>query len=319
MRSPAFVDCYGLVSSRLKDWMHADIENIEIYRDEPADEDDLIYRLQGRRNVMAYMAYLSGRVLRACPDLQTVSYLSTGLATHADLAEAATLGIRIEGVKGYGDRTVAEHTITLALAALKRIAEMDRAVRAGVWELTRCEEIAGKTFGVVGLGGIGKETAKLAAALGAEVIAWTRSGIAGEAPVRLTDLQEVLARSDILTLHLALTPETKGFIDKTAINSMKPGVILVNTARAEIVNETAMMAALEIGRIGHCALDVFHTEPPPPEHPLLTATNVTLTAHSAWLSNDAIDRLLIAGFAGLRRNIAESTSKTCRPDDAEMA
>ena len=109
--------------------------------------------------------------------------------------------------------------------------------RSGNWRLMRAEEIHGSTFGVVGLGGIGRETARLANALGARTIGWSRSGSAGDAPVEMMALDEVLAHSDIVSLHLALTPETAGFIDAGALSKMKPGAILINTARAGIVEE----------------------------------------------------------------------------------
>lgn len=305
-RVPAFVDCYGDLTARFTEKMRAGVPDLEVFFDEPADEDALIERLQGRRNVLVYMGYLSARVLRSCPDLKTIAYLSTGLATHGDLEEAGRLGIRFEGVKGYGDRAVAEHAIALALAAYKRIVEMDSAVRSGNWRLMRAEEIHGSTFGVVGLGGIGRETARLANALGARTIGWSRSGLAGDAPVEMMALDQVLAQSDIVSLHLALTPETAGFIDAGALSKMKPGAILINTARAGIVEEDALISALESGHIGHCALDVFHNEPLPKNHRLTEMTNVTLTPHSGWLTTQAIDRLLLAGVNLLEKHIAET-------------
>ena len=276
LKSPAFIDCYGDLSDRLTSQMLSGLSMIEIFRDEPENEAELIRRLEGRRNVLVYMGYLSRPVLQACPDLKTVAYLATGLATHGDLDEAERLGIRIEGVKGYGDRAVAEHAIALALSAIKRIAEMDRNIRSGLWRLTRSEEISGKTFGVIGLGGIGRETARIAHALGAKVLGWSRSGNAGNSPVEMVELDQVLAHSDILSLHLGLSPQTTGFIDENAFGKMKRGVILVNTARAGIVDEAAMISALASGKVGYCALDVFHDEPVPQTNPLLAMENVVM-------------------------------------------
>lgn len=304
-RPPAFVDCYGDLTSRLTDDMLSLVPGLEVFRNEPRDEDDLIARLQGRRHALVYMGYMSGRVLRACPDLKTIAYLSTGLATHGDLAEAERLGIRFEGVKGYGDRAVAEHAITLALSGLKRIADMDREVRAGRWRLMAAEELAGKTFGVVGLGNIGAETARIADALGARVIGWSRSGKAGTAPIDMRPLEDVLAQSDILSLHLAQTAQTEGFIDAAAFGRMKRGVVLINTARAGIVEEQALLRALGDGTVSHAGLDVFHTEPLPATHPLASTDNVTLTPHSAWLTTQSVDRLMVAGLRLLARHMAE--------------
>ncbi len=282
------------------------VQGVNVFYSEPKDEDELIHRLQGRRHVLVYMGYMSERVLRSCPDLKTVAYLSSGLQTHGDLELAEELGIRFEGVKGYGDRAVAEHAVALALAGLKRIAEMDREVRANRWRLMRSEEFGGKTFGVIGLGGIGTETARIADALGATVIGWSRSDDNRGAPVKMVSLDEVLFTSDILSLHLALNLETEGFIDDAAFARMKPGVVLINTARAAIVDEKAFDKALEEGIVGHAGLDVFHCEPMAHDSPLYSLNNVTLTPHSAWLTTQAIDRLLVAGLKLLARHVGES-------------
>lgn len=281
------------------------VPGMDVYYGEPKDDGELIDRLKGRRNVLVYMGFMSERVLRACPELRTIAYLSTGLQTHGDLNVAEELGIRFEGVKGYGDRAVAEHAIALALAGLKRIAEMDREMRAGRWRLMRTEEFAGKTFGVIGLGGIGTEAARIAAALGATVIGWSRSGNSRGVPVTMLSLDEVLAASDILSLHLELNPETQGFVNRAAFSRMKPGVVLINTARAGVVDENALHSALEDGVVGHAALDVFHQEPLVSGSPLRRMDNVTLTPHSAWLTTQAIDRLLVAGLRLLARHVKD--------------
>ena len=304
-KPPAFVDCYGDMAERLTDEMFAHVPGLEVWRDAPADEDELIARLRGRRHVLVFMGYMSERVLRACPDLRTIAYLSTGLAMHGDLDVARELGIRFEGVKGYGDRAVAEHAVTLALAGLKRMAEMDRAVRGGNWRLIRAEEFRGKTFGVLGLGGIGAETARIADALGAEVIGWTPSGDPRGAPVAHLGGEEVLQRSDILSIHLAQTPETEKFLDAEALAAMKPGAVLVNTARGGLIDERALISALQNGHIGHAALDVFADEPLAADHPFCAMDQVTLTPHSAWLTTQAVDRLLVAGLDLLARHIDE--------------
>ena len=150
---PAFIDCYGDLESRLSDEHLRIVPGLQVFHSAVRDENDLIERLRGRRHVLVYMGFMSERVLGACPELKTIAYLSTGLATHGDLAEAARLGIRFDGVKGYGDRAVAEHAVAMAFAALKQLAVMDREVRVGRWRLMRGEEFAGKTFGIIGLGG----------------------------------------------------------------------------------------------------------------------------------------------------------------------
>ena len=303
---PVFVDCYGDLATRFSSDMSKIVPNLQVFFEKPVSEDILIERLQGRKNALVYMSYISSRVLKECPDLKTISYLSTGLATHGDLDIAEEMGVRFEGVKGYGDRAVAEHAIALAFAAIKRLTEMDRAVRSGNWGLMKTEEIQSKTIGIIGLGGIGLETAKISNALGARTIGWSRSRPHTDTPIKLLTLNEVLSQSDIISLHLPLTKETTGFIDSNALKKTKPGLILINTARAGIIDESALISYLNSGHIGHCALDVFHQEPLLMSNPLTEMKNVTLTPHSAWLTSQAIDRLLIAGLHLLKRHIAET-------------
>ena len=305
-KKPAFIDCYGDLADRFNDKLASTVPGLEVFYDKPANEDELIKRLQGRKNVMVYMGYMSSKVLNSCPDLKTISYLSTGLATHGDLKESAKLGIRFEGVKGYGDRAVAEHTIALAFAAIKRITEMDRTVRSGNWKLIKTEELQGKTFGVIGLGGIGLETAKIANSLGMRTLCWSRSSSKMDLPVEAVSLDQVLKQSDILSLHLPLNSETEGFINHELLSKTKPGLILINTARAEIIDQQSLLSALSSGHIGHCALDVFHQEPLAKDNDLLLMENITVSPHSAWLTTQAIDRLILAGLNLLNKHIADT-------------
>ena len=306
MKPPAFVDCYGDLADAFAAWNGPAVPGLEVIPGPAGTDEEMIRRIQGRKNVLVYMGYLSRRVLESCTNLQTVAYLSTGITTHADLAAAAERGIKIEGVENYGNHAVAEHAITLALAGLKRLAEMDRNVRAGRFVMQRSEEFRGKTFGVVGLGGIGRETAAIAAALGAQVIAWTRSGDPRGAPVRICTLDELCTEADILSLHLALSLETERILGAAHFRRMKPSLILVNTARAALIDEGELMQALRENRIAHAALDVYYEEPLPANHPILSLPNVTLTPHSAWLTSAALTRLLDEGIALLLRHIEES-------------
>jgi len=205
--------------------------------------------------------------------------------------EIEALGVKVHTIKGYGDTAVAEHAVALMLACCRDLARMDRAIRAGVWQPLEGMQIFGKTLGVIGLGGIGAEVARIAKGTGMEVVAWNRSP-RPEAGVPLIDLDQLLERSDILSLHLVLNDETRGFLDATRIARMKPGAILVNTARGALVDEAALIEALESGQIRHAGLDVFHTEPLKPDHPLARLENVTLSAHAAFRTLEASMTLL---------------------------
>jgi D-3-phosphoglycerate dehydrogenase len=168
---------------------------------------------------------------------------------------------------------------------------MDREVRAGVWIQREGMQLLGKTLGVIGLGGIGREVARIAAGMGMEVIGWNRTKRA-DPPVPLVELDTLLARSDVISLNLVLNDETRGFLSAERMARMKPGVILVNTARGALLDEAALIAALRGGHIRHAALDVFHAEPLKPDHPLAQLDNVTLSAHSAFRTVEASETLL---------------------------
>jgi D-3-phosphoglycerate dehydrogenase len=180
-------------------------------------------------------------------------------------------------------------------------------MRAGQWyPRLGGFELEGKCFGVVGTGGIGRAVARLADGIGMRVLAWNRSGVPAGLPAEAAgSIDEVVARADVLSLHVAETPETVGLLDRRRLALMRPGAILVNTGRAGLVDRQAMLEALRDGRLAHAALDVFPTEPPPADDPLLALDNVTLTPHTAWVSPEASTRLLVRGVEMLRDALAE--------------
>jgi D-3-phosphoglycerate dehydrogenase len=236
-------------------------------------------------------SYMPTDLVRQCPALKHIVFLGTGPASYMDVAEIEGLGIRVHTIKGYGDTAVAEHTIALMMACCRDLARMDRAIRSGTWAPLEGVQIFGKTLGVIGLGGIGAEVARIAKGMGMEVIAWNRTLRPGAA-VPLVDLDILLERSDVVSLNLALSEETRGFLDAARIARMKPGVILVNTARGALVDEAALIEALESGHIRHAGLDVFHAEPLSPDDPLARMENVTLSAHAAFRTLEASMTLL---------------------------
>jgi D-3-phosphoglycerate dehydrogenase len=177
---------------------------------------------------------------------------------------------------------------------------MDRAVRAGEWQPREGMQLLGKTLGVIGLGGIGREVARIAKGIGMEVIAWNRTP-RPELGVTLVDLDTLLARADVISLHLVLSEETRGFLDAERLARVKPGAILVNTARGALVEEQALIDALASGRLRHAGLDVFHAEPLKPDHPLARMANVTLTSHAAFRTREASETLLRRAIDIVRR------------------
>ena len=300
--SAVFVDCTPDISQMLSPDICAIVPEMTIYDTSPADESELISRMHPYSVVMVYMEFLSQSVLNACSELKAIVYLSTGLATHIDLEEASKLKLRIRNIKGYGDRAVAEHTIALMFAAARRLPEMNQNIRNGEWSLHKGIELQGKTLGIIGLGGIGIEVAGIARSLGMHVIGWNRSGIKSDIPCDYRELDDLMKEADVVSLHLALCDETDGLIDSRRISLMKAGAILVNTARAQLIDEQALMEAVSNGHI-IAGLDVFHQEPIPLTSSIVKSSNVVLSAHSGWYTGEAISRLLRMGFETVREEI----------------
>ena len=258
---------------------------------EPYDRARVPQLLAGYEICLDDHSYLPTEIVAQCPDLKHVVFLGTGAASYMDIDALTRLGVRVHTIKGYGDTAVAEHTIALLWAAARDIAAMDREIRGGVWQTREGVQLTGKTLGLIGLGGIGREVARIASGMGMRVLAWNRTPQA-DAPVQLVPLDELLAQSDAVSLHLVLGDETRNFLDAGRIARLKRGCILVNTARGALVDEAAMLAALESGAIRHAGLDVFHAEPLQADHPLTRMQNVTLSAHSAFRTQEASETLL---------------------------
>jgi len=236
-------------------------------------------------------SYMPTPLVTQCPELKHIVFLGTGPASYMNVAELNERGIKVHIIKGYGDTAVAEHTIALMWAAARGLAVMDRGMRDGRWVRTEGMQLTGKTLGLLGFGGIAGEVARIAAGSGMRVIAWNRSPKSAPG-VTFVDLDTLLAKSDVLSVHLLLTDETRGFLGAERLAKLRTGALLVNTARGAIVDEAAMIAALRSGQLRHAALDVFATEPMQPGHELATLPNVTLSAHSAFRTPEASENLI---------------------------
>lgn len=264
---------------------------VEVFERGEVPADELPGLLAGYDFVLDDHTQMPTEAMRRCAGLKHIVFLGTGARSYMHPEELAELGIRVHIIKGYGDTAVAEHSIALMWAAARGLARMDRGMRAGNWLRTEGMELTGKTLGLLGFGGIAAEVARIAHGSGMRVLAWNRS--AKSAPwVSFVDLDTLLAESHVLSLHLLLNDETRGFLSAERIARMRPGALLVNTARGALVDEAAMIAALRDGRLRHAALDVFATEPLPAGHELTTLENVTLSAHSAFRTPEASDKLI---------------------------
>jgi D-3-phosphoglycerate dehydrogenase / 2-oxoglutarate reductase len=231
-------------------------------------------------------SYMPTDMVAQCRALKHIVFLGTGASSYMDVPALKERGVTVHTIKGYGDRAVAEHTIALMFACARGLARMDRATRTGTWAPLEGVQLQGKTLGVIGLGGIGNEVARIARGIGMDVIAWNRTP-RPDAPCPLVALDDLLARSDVISLNLALNDDTRGIIDRGRIAHMKQGAILINTARGALVDEAALLDALRGGRIAQAGLDVFHTEPLKGDHPLAQMDNVTISSHAAFRTLEA--------------------------------
>jgi D-3-phosphoglycerate dehydrogenase len=273
---------------------------VRIHRDPDVTPDQLPGVLGGAEIAIVDHTALPTDVARKCAGLKHVVFLGTGARSYMNPEELAELGISVHLIRGYGDTAVAESAIALMWAAARGIAQMDREMRAGNWLREDGMQLTGKTLGLIGFGGIAAEVARIALGSGMRVIAWNRSPKTYP-DVQFVDLNTLLVACHVVSLHLLLNDETRGFLSRERIASMRPGVILVNTARGALVDETAMIDALKSGHIRHAGLDVFNIEPLPAGHPLTKLPNVTLSAHSAFRTPEASENLIQAAWEHCRR------------------
>jgi len=283
-----FIDCNDQLAPVWDKVVRPDDPVIDVNRKAFARE-DLPRILSGYAVALDDHSYMPTELVAQCPQLKHIVFLGTGAASYMNVDELKSRGVIVHTIKGYGDTAVAEHTVALMFAAARDIARMDREVRGGTWTPQEGVQLFGKTLGVIGLGGIGSEVARMGKGLGMDVIGWNRTRRAG---VPLVDIDTLLAKSDVVSLNLVLNDETRGFLSKERIARMKSGAILVNTARGALVDEGALLDALKSGHIRHAGLDVFHAEPLKADHPLTQLPNVTLTSHAAFRTLEASMTLL---------------------------
>jgi D-3-phosphoglycerate dehydrogenase len=285
-----FIDCNPQLGEVWKRVSRPDDPAVEI-NNVPFEKNELPRVIGSHDIAIDDHSYMPTELVGQCKNLKHIVFLGTGAASYMNVAEIEALGVKVHTIKGYGDTAVAEQTIALMMAACRDLARMDRNIRAGHWEPLEGVQVFGKTLGIVGLGGIGAEVARIAGGMGMEVIAWNRTPRT-DANTTMVELDALLQKSDVVSLNLVLNDETRGFLDKTRIARMKPGAILVNTARGALVDEAALIEALNSGHIRHAGLDVFHSEPLKADHPLARMENVTLSAHAAFRTLEASMTLL---------------------------
>jgi phosphoglycerate dehydrogenase-like enzyme len=227
-------------------------------------------------------------LLQQLPDLRIIAQTGNH-AYHIDLAAAEELGIVVAKAAGGFSRSAGELAIGLMIAVMRQIPSVDRDVKLGRWPTPMTRVLRGKTIGIVGLGHVGRHVAKIAAAFEMKVLAWGRRltpETAALAGAEYRQLDDLLRSSDVISIHATLNEKTRGLIDAKRFALMKPTSYLINTARGPIVDEPALCAALSSGQIAGAGLDVFDTEPLPPGHPLTKMSNVVLTPHLGWPTDE---------------------------------
>lgn len=303
----AILDDYQCLALDLADWsVLPKGTEIQVFTNPARDGDELVARLLHFDVIIAMRERTAfpSAVLERLPQLALLA--STGLSNAAvDIDACQRLGITVCGSPGHrtGLAATAETAWVLILALAKRLISSSEALHDGRWQPELADALMGRTLGLIGLGRIGKRMARVGVAFGMDVVAWSPHLTfqrATESAVRLVSKTELLGQSDVISLHMVLAPSTAGLVGRDEIAIMKSSAVLINTARAALIDEEALLAALRERRIGGVGLDVFWQEPLSPSHPLLQFDNVVLTPHIGYATRDNLG----AFYASVIQNIA---------------
>jgi phosphoglycerate dehydrogenase-like enzyme len=277
---------------------------LRLFTERGADgQDELIRRIDRARiaiNIRAH-ARFGDAVFAACPNLRMVSVWGTG-TDNIDLNAAGMRGVTVCNTPGVNAFAVAEHALTLMLVVGRKVVALDREMHAGKWPREMLTQMVGKTLGVFGMGTIGARLAALGRAIGMDVLGWSAQGDTArieKAGARPASKDEILTAADVVSLHVRLATETRGFIGRKELGMMKPTAILVNTGRGALVERDALIAALREGRIMGAGLDVFHQEPLAPDDPILTLPNVVCSPHNAGQTPEVVRDGLLRAVANV--------------------
>ena len=267
---------------------------VELYVAEDRDRspEGIIRNAEGADGAYTSYGNFTREVFEALPNLKVVSRTGVGYDT-IDIEAATEHGVAVCTAPGYGTEVVSDQAITLALCVLRRVNEIDADMRNDIWDYARRRplgQVRGRTFGVVGMGEIGRACARKANGLGFKVVCWSRSLVPGRRTPEgydILSLDELLATSDVVSFHTALTPETYHLLDTERIALMKPTAVVVNTSRGPVIDTVALAEALCEGRLWGAGIDVYESEPVDFDHPLLSAPHTVLTSHAAYWSEES--------------------------------
>ena len=286
----------------------AELGELTVYDRTPAE--NTVERIDNAEIVITNKTVIDKAVLEACPSIKYIGVLATGYNV-VDIQEAKEKGVVVTNIPAYGTDTVAQFTMAQLLEISCHVGHHSNAVHEGRWESSPdfcfwdypLIELAGKTIGIVGFGKIGQATARLAQAFGMKVLANAKHRRAELETdnCKYVEIDELFAKSDVVSLHCPLTTENVGMINKDNISKMKDGVIILNTARGGLVNEQDLKDALVSGKVKAAAVDVVSTEPIKGDNALLTAPNCLITPHIAWASHEARQRLMDTAVENLKQ------------------
>ncbi len=267
---------------------------VQVFQEPPKSDEELRDRIRGAEIVIVGWSFMTKEIIDSSPTLKMISIWAT-TCHYADHTAAKQRGIIVTHVPAYGTESVAEHAFTLLLAAIRKLPKADRMVRAGEfdWRPLKGRELAGKTIGIVGTGAIGFRVAEIAKAFGMRILGYDiqpNPKRAEEIGMRYVDLNALLSESDVVSLHVVLTPKTERMIGKKEFEMMKNGAILVNTSQGKVLDEVALVDALKSGKLSCAGLDVFAEEPTPAGNPLFQLENTALSPHMGFHTVEAVKR-----------------------------
>ena len=295
-----------------------EIGDADIHTSNPQTSEELSQRVSGADGIINIRAFckFDADFFSNCGGLKVLSIWGTG-TDHVDLGAAENAGVIVSNTPGVAAVSVAEHTLALMMAAARQIPGNDSAMRAGDWPRGQMTQLHGKTLGLIGLGAIGRQTARIAAGVGMKLIAWTfhpDDDFAAEVGLEFVDLNTLYERADVVSIHVRQSVDTIGMIGTEAFSRMGPDTILVNTARGPVVDEEALISALENGSLAAAGLDVFDQEPLPPNHPIGKLKNVVLSPHNAGITPEVTEAGLLmsveniaAALSGNPQNVVHSS------------
>ncbi len=288
--------------------------DLTVYERTANDAETILERIGGAEMVLENKINMSREIIEACPNLKYIGELATGY-NNVDVKAAKEHGVVVSNIPAYSTDSVAQLTIAHLLEICQHVGHHNAIVHGGAWSASLDPmfydtkwpliELRGKTLGIIGFGAIGQRVAQIAKALGMNIIAYSRTvREEGKALAEYVTLDELLAKSDVISLHCPLFPETEGIINKENIAKMKDGVIILNTGRGPLINEQDLADALRSGKVYAAGVDVVSSEPITADNPLLSAPNCHITPHLAWMTTAARKRLLDIAVRNIRAFMA---------------